>query len=64
MTDIVDRLRDPEVFIGDGQMSSPVARAGANEIQRLRTIIRVNGLRWGVPNSEIDALLYPEKQDE
>jgi hypothetical protein len=36
MTDIVERLRSPEVFIDTGGMNSPVARLAADEIERLR----------------------------
>jgi hypothetical protein len=36
MTDIVERLRSPEVFIDTGGMTSPVARQAADEIERLR----------------------------
>lgn len=32
-------------------------RLAADEIDRLRTIVRVNGLRWGHTHAEIDALL-------
>lgn len=37
MTDIVERLRSPEVFIDTGGMTSPVACVAADEIERLRT---------------------------
>ena len=40
MTDIVKQLRSPKVFVSDGKMSSPVARAGAAEIERLREALR------------------------
>jgi hypothetical protein len=36
MTDIIERLRSPEVFIDMGGMTSPVARLAADEIERLR----------------------------
>jgi len=36
VTDIVERLRSPEVFIDTGGMTSPVARQAADEIERLR----------------------------
>jgi len=36
MSDIVDELRSPAVFIADGQFISPVAYAAAAEIERLR----------------------------
>jgi hypothetical protein len=40
MTDIVERLRSPEVFIDTGGMTSPVARQAADEIERLRKALR------------------------
>ena len=40
MTDIVDRLRSPEVFIDMGGMTSPVAHLAADEIERLRAALR------------------------
>ena len=40
MTDIVERLRSPEVFIDTGGMTSPVARQAADEIERLRAALR------------------------
>ncbi len=36
MTDIVERLRSPEVLITNGLLISPVAHEGAAEIARLR----------------------------
>jgi hypothetical protein len=36
VTDIVERLRSPEVFIATGGMNSPVAPLAADEIERLR----------------------------
>jgi hypothetical protein len=36
MSDIVARLRSPEVFIDAGWMTSPVALLAADEIERLR----------------------------
>ena len=36
MTDIVERLRSPEVFLSVGGMVSPVAHEAAAEIERLR----------------------------
>ena len=44
MTDIVDRLRSPEVFIDMGGMTSPVAHLAADEIERLRAALDL-GLR-------------------
>jgi hypothetical protein len=44
MTDIVKRLRSPEVFVDAGGMTSPVARQAADEIERLREVIAL-GLR-------------------
>ena len=39
MTDIVDRLRGPEVFLTEGTMISPVAYDAASEIERLRSLL-------------------------
>jgi len=39
MTDIVERLRSPEVFIDAGGMVSPVAHEAADEIKRLRAAL-------------------------
>lgn len=41
MTDIVDRLRSPEVFISDGSMNSAVAREAANAIEWLRADLQM-----------------------
>lgn len=38
--DIVARLRSPEVFIDTGGMFSPVAHEAADEIERLRAVLR------------------------
>ena len=40
MTDIVDRLRSPEVFIDMGGMTSRVAHEAAAEIERLREAVK------------------------
>lgn len=40
MTDIVERLLSPEVFIDTGGMNSPVAREAADEIERLRAALQ------------------------
>jgi len=39
MTDIVDRLRSPEVFLSNVMMVSPVAQEAAAEITRLRAAL-------------------------
>lgn len=39
MTDIVERLRSPEVFIDAGGMNSRVAHEAADEIERLRAAL-------------------------
>jgi len=41
----------------------PLQHEAADEIERLRGIIRVNGLRWGADHPDIDALIYPAKDD-
>ena len=40
MSDIVERLRSPEVFFTTGQMYSPLAHAAADEIEKLRKALR------------------------
>lgn len=35
-------------------------RDAAQEIERLRSVIRVNGLRWGNTHAEIDKIVFPE----
>lgn len=40
MTDIVERLRSPEVFIDTGGMNSRVAHEAADEIEQLRGTLR------------------------
>lgn len=32
------------------------------EIGRLRTALRINGLRWGYEHEHVDAVLYPEPE--
>lgn len=34
------------------------------EIERLRAALRVNGLRWGCTDAEIDAVLYPSANEQ
>lgn len=64
MTDIVDRLRSPEVFLSTSGMVSPVAYEAAEEIGRLRAIVRINALRQGATHKEVDAVLYPVAQHD
>ena len=61
MTDIVERLRSPEVFFTDGMFISPVAYEAADEIERLREALRyyaknhypnVNDGPWGVNSTD------------
>jgi hypothetical protein len=57
MTDIVERLRSPEVFIDAGWMTSPVALLAADEIERLRAALekiaaRVDRLTGGLTYTE------------
>jgi len=59
MIGIVERLRFDATRC-EMQFSKGVAgniTEGANEIERLRAIVRVNGLRWGHTHAEIDELL-------
>lgn len=34
-----------------------IMKCAADEIERLRSIVRVNGLRWGHTHEQIDAIL-------
>lgn len=53
--DIVARLRGR---VHDAQMDhEQMMDDAADEIERLRAIVRVNGLRWGHTHAEIDAIL-------
>lgn len=59
MIDIVKRLRFDATRC-EMQFSKGVAgniEEAAKEIERLRAIVRVNGLRWGHTHAEVDALL-------
>jgi hypothetical protein len=70
MTTIADRMRyhiairggpvkdDGGNFIGT---TWPMMLEAADEIDRLRAAIRVNGLRWGFTDAEIDAVLNQQK---
>lgn len=56
--DIVTRLRDPNVRLaGDVRTMA----AAADEIERLRAVIRVTGLRHGATDAEIDEVLYGKR---
>jgi hypothetical protein len=59
--DIVERLRDrADSYDQSGPSASHTAdllREAADEIERLRAALRVNGLRWGHTDAEIDAVL-------
>jgi hypothetical protein len=55
VTDIVKRLR--VLVTRDRDPTVEDAREAADEIERLRAALRVNGLRWGHTHAEIDALL-------
>jgi hypothetical protein len=55
MTDIVERLRSPEVFIDVGGMTSPVALLAAAEIERLRAEVhRLRGVLEEIETPPID----------
>lgn len=41
-----------------------IAREARDEIERLRAIVRVNGLRWGHTHAEIDAILAGNAEQE
>ena len=59
MTDIVERLRSPEVFIDTGGMTSPVAHLAADEIERLRA--ECQRLAAEVSRAHKDALRWMER---
>lgn len=62
MDDIVNRLRDRDAVVLSGLFHAiPVMREAASEIERLRSVVRVNGLRWGHSHEEIDAMLTANK---
>jgi hypothetical protein len=42
-----------------GSSDAALILQAADEIARLRTIIRVNGLRAGATHAEIDAVVFP-----
>ncbi len=46
------------ICLGEAMTALAVEHQGCSaEIDRLRAIVRVNGLRWGHSHAEIDALL-------
>ena len=55
---ITERLRQAnrDLFYIKPRSANACVEA-ANEIERLRAIVRVNGLRWGHTHAEIDELL-------
>ncbi len=56
--DIVTQLRDPSVRLaGDVRTMA----AAADEIERLRAVIRVNGLRHGATDAEIDEVIHGKR---
>jgi hypothetical protein len=52
---------DPEK---PGGLVSATIRDYVTEIERLRSIVRVNGLRWGHTHAEIDAILNEQIRTE
>lgn len=56
--DIVVQLRDPSARLA-GDVRT-MARAAA-EIERLRAVIRVNALRHGANDAEIDEVIYGKR---
>ena len=56
--DIVKRLREGRTEGTDLRWQvTDIHLEAADEIERLRAIVRVNGLRWGHTHTEIDELL-------
>ena len=67
-TDIVPRLRSGEACVNDPcrvmeAASGCLCAAAADEIERLRVIIRVKSLRWipGITHGDIDALIEGDR---
>jgi hypothetical protein len=58
MSDIVEQLREKSKW-RPNDVHGDLHKAAADEIVRLRAIVRVNGLRWGHTHAEIDALIAP-----
>lgn len=62
MTDIVDRLRSPEVFIDMGGMTSRVAHEAAAEIEWLRG--ERNRLAADLAKAHLDIVAWIKKAQE
>jgi hypothetical protein len=59
-TDIVARLRAVDhMSVEDCFLQSHLLSAAADEIGRLRAIIRVNALRAGGTHAQIDTVVFP-----
>jgi len=61
MSDKTTRLLDDLRIWGDGD---PLVMRAVAEIERLRAIVRVNGLRWGHSHAEIDAILDGKRNND
>ena len=46
-------------FSGMGPYADEVLAA---EVRRLRAALRINAMRWGIPDDRIDDVLYPDAQ--
>lgn len=57
MTDTNELRTEGKIAIKSNLRIGYYCVEAANEIERLRAIVRVNGLRWGHTHAEIDALL-------
>lgn len=66
MSDIVERLKGQIQKDGDAYWEElyQQRKDASDEIERLRAIVRVNGLRWGHTHAEIDALLAPADRSD
>jgi hypothetical protein len=53
---------DIREMLGEIERLSELWIAETRENERLRSIVRVNGLRWGHTHTEIDAILDPEQR--
>lgn len=59
MADITERLRDRGLVL-----QQPERDRIADEINRLRVVVRVNGLRAGFSHDEIDRVLYDQQSQQ
>lgn len=56
-----DEPDNPHEYVRSDFVTPPIQRAAAAEIERLRAVIRVNGLRAGATHAEIDEVIYGKR---